>query len=141
MDLKDKLAAFRNEIINGINDIATKYLYMDSKLEKKEYAFLYWILMNIYNVDDELIQDHITEYNDNAIDCFVHFEENKELYIIQCKYYDINGVIDRKDVTDFLQTPYNALMAGHYKRSKTLQKIFSNAINDPEYKIFFHFYY
>lgn len=140
MELKDKLISFRNEINNGINDITAKYFYMDSKLEKKEYAFLYWILMNVYNVDDELIQDHITEYNDKAIDCFVHFEENKELYIIQCKYYDINGVIDRKDVTDFLQTPYNALMSGNYKRSKTLQKIFSNAINDPEYKIFFHFY-
>lgn len=140
MELKDKLIAFRNEINNGLKDIVDKYLYIDNKLEKPEYSFLYWILLNIYNVDDELIQDHITEYNDKAIDCFVHFEENKELYIIQSKYYDINGVIDRKDVTDFLQTPYNALMSGNYKRSKTLQKIFNNAINDPEYKIFFHFY-
>ena len=96
--------------------------------------------MNLYNIDEEMVTDSITEYNDKAIDCIVHYEDNKELYIIQCKYYDIDNAIDRKDVSDFLQSPLTALLSGSYKRSKKLQKIFSNAIEDPDYRIFFHFY-
>ena len=101
---------------------------------------MYWVLLNLYNIDEEVVSDSITEYNDKSIDCYVHYEDNKELYIIQCKYYDIDHVIDRKDVSDFLQSPLTALLGGTYKRSKKLQKIFSNAIDDPEYKIYFHFY-
>ena len=138
--IDEKLQAFRNEIQNGLRDIDENFSYIDDKLKKPEYAFLYWVLMRLYNIDEELVADSITEYNDKAIDCFVHYEENKELYIIQCKYYDIDHVIDRKDVADFLQTPLIALKNKKYKRSKTLQKIFSNAIEDPDYKIYFHFY-
>ena len=107
--IDEKLQAFRNEIQNGLRDIDENFSYIDDKLKKPEYAFLYWVLMRLYNIDEELVADSITEYNDKAIDCFVHYEENKELYIIQCKYYDIDHVIDRKDVADFLQTPLIAL--------------------------------
>lgn len=140
MELDKKLLNFRNEIDSGLNEIYKNYSYIDGKVSKPEYGFLYWVLMNLYNVDEELVKDYITEYNDKSIDCFVHFEENKELYIIQCKYYEINGVVIRNDVSDFLQMPMTALLSGNYKKSKKLQKIFSDAIEDPEYKIFFHFY-
>lgn len=140
MELEQKLINFKKEIESGINDISNNYSYIDSKVEKPEYAFLYWVLMNLYNVDESVVEDYITEYNDKSIDCFVHFEENKELYIIQCKYYDLNGIVSRNDVSDFLQMPMTALLRGDYKKSKKLQKIFSNAITDSEYKIYFHFY-
>lgn len=140
MELEQKLTNFKKEIENGIVDISNNYSYIDSKLEKPEYAFLYWVLMNLYNVDESMIEDYITEYNDKSIDCFVHFEDNKELYIIQCKYYEMNGVIARNDISDFLQMPMTALLKGDYKKSKNLQKIFSKAIDDSEYKIYFHFY-
>ena len=140
MVLDEKLLTFKNEIQNGLTEICNNYSYIDEKVNKPEYAFLYWVLLNLYNIDEEVVSDSITEYNDKSIDCYVHYEDNKELYIIQCKYYDIDHVIDRKDVSDFLQSPLTALLGGTYKRSKKLQKIFSNAIDDPEYKIYFHFY-
>ena len=140
MPLDEKLLTFKNEIQNGLAEISKNYAYIDEKVNKPEYAFLYWVLMNLYNIDEEMVADSITEYNDKAVDCFVHYEDNKELYIIQCKYYGIDNAIDRKDVSDFLQSPLSALLNGSYKRSKKLQKIFSNAIDDPDYKIYFHFY-
>ncbi len=140
MELKDKLIAFRNEIHNGLLEISKNYRYITDKVEKREYGFLYWILMNLYNVDEEIVPDCITEYNDKSIDCFVHYQENKELYILQCKYYDLDGVIARKDVSDFLQMPLTALLRGDYKKSRELQRIFNIAVNDKEYKIYFHFY-
>ena len=140
MELNEKLTSFKQEIENGLSEIANSFSYIDEKVQKPEYAFLYWTLMNIYNVDEEMVIDCITEYNDKAIDCFVHFEESKELYIIQCKYYEQNNAISRADVSDFLQMPLTALLRGGYKKSIELQKIFSNAINDSEYKIYFHFH-
>ncbi len=140
MAISSKLVNFKNEIYNGIEEISNSYIANDPKLEKTEYGFLYWILLKLYNVDEEVVPDCITEYQDKSIDCFVHFEDNKELYIIQCKYYDIDGVVKRNDVSDFLQMPLTALLRGDYKKSKKLQKIFSSAINDPEYKIYLQFY-
>lgn len=140
MVINEKLVNFKNEINNGIADISNTYMSNDPKLEKSEYGFLYWVLLKLYNIDEEVIQDCITEYQDKSIDCFVNFEENKELYIIQCKYYDIDGVVKRNDVSDFLQMPLTALLRGDYKKSKKLQKIFSTAIADPEYKIYLQFY-
>lgn len=140
MELDIKLSNFKSEIENGLKEIANNFSYIDEKVKKPEYAFLYWVLLNLYNIDEEFISSCITEYNDKSIDCFVHFEESKELFIIQCKYYEQNSAIDRKDVSDFLQMPMTALLRGDYKKSAELQKIFSDAIADPEYKIYFHFY-
>lgn len=141
MELNQKLLNFKNEIDYGIKDIQQNYSHITQNIEKPEYAFLYWILTKLYNIDESLVEDQITEYHDKSIDCFVHFEDNKELYIIQCKYHnDISAPVDRKDVSDFLQIPLTALLSGTYKKSQTLQNIFNKAIADPEYKINFHFY-
>ena len=131
---------FLNQIDEDIKIIQGELVEFDANLKNENYAFNYWILSKIYNVDEEEIPNYITEYNDKNIDCFVHFEESKELFIIQNKYYDENTNLSRKEVADFLQTPISHLKNNIYKRNKELQDIFNNAVNDPEYKIWLHFY-
>ncbi|OSZ78397.1 hypothetical protein CAP35_09110 [Chitinophagaceae bacterium IBVUCB1] len=131
---------FKNQITEDLKIIEEEFVTNEPKLAKPEYAFNYWILSRIYNVDDELIPTQITDYNDSGIDCYVHYEDSKELFIIQNKYYDDNTPLDRKYVSDFLTAPLAALKAGKYKRSKDLQNTFDRAIEDEDYKIYLHMY-
>jgi hypothetical protein len=130
----------KEQIIEDIKLIKDQFLQNDSNLNKDEFAFHYWVLGRIYNIDDEYIPDQIVEYRDYGIDCYVHYEDSKELFIIQNKFYDESTSLDRKLVTDFLQTPLSKLKNGNYKRKKELQDIFDKAIIDSEYKIWLHFY-
>lgn len=130
---------FKQQIAEDINLLKENIAWNDN-INKDEYAFNYWILSNIYNLDEEGCSTNITEYNDKAIDCFVHFEEDKELYIIQNKYYDDNTRLSPKEISDFLTRPLSILKEGKYTRSIELQKIYNNIKNDDSYKIFLHFY-
>ena len=87
-----------------------------------------------------MIPELITEYSDKAIDCFVHYEDSKELYIIQNKYYAIDSMVARTDVADFLNTPISVLKNNNYTKSYDLQNIFNKAKDDAEYKIFVYFF-
>ena len=109
--IKD-LNFFLKQIQDDIDNIKEEYSYLNENILKDEYAFNYWILSRIFNIDEELIETSITEYNDKGIDCFVHFEENKELYIIK---------------------------NNKYKKSQELQKIFNIVKKDQDYKIYFYF--
>lgn len=131
---------FRQQIEEDIALIQKDLLYIDRNLSKEEYAFNYWILSRIFSIDEELIPELITEYSDKAIDCFVHYEENKELYIVQNKYYALDSVVARADVADFLNTPISVLKSNNYKKSNDLQNIFNKAKEDSEYKIFIYFF-
>lgn len=130
---------FREQIKEDIELLKEK-LAWDSQIGKDEYTFNYWILSNIYSLDEEECNTNITEYNDKGIDCFVHYEDDKELYIIQNKYYDENTPLSSKEVSDFLTRPLAKLEEGNYTRSPELQKIYSRIKEDKEYKIFLHFY-
>ncbi|MCU0438538.1 MAG: AIPR family protein [Raineya sp.] len=130
----------KEQIFEDIKLIQSENIAFDSKLEKNHYAFNYWILSKLYNIDEEEIPELITEYNDKSIDCFVHFEDSKELFLIQNKFYDDNTFLNRKEVSDFLITPLSILRSNKYKKSLDLQEIFNLAINDPEYKIWLHLY-
>lgn len=131
---------FKEQILEDLKLIQNTYGENDRNVLKDEYAFNYWILSRIYDIDEEIAYSLITEYNDKNIDCYVHFEESKELFIIQNKYYDEKTHLDRKEVADFLTTPLTHLKNNSYTRNKELQKIFTNAYNDDEYKIWFHFF-
>ena len=134
------LENFKRQIEEDISLIRENYLKYDNNLSKDEYAFNYLVLSKLYNIDEDCISDNITEYNDKAIDCYVHFPDNKALYIIQHKYYSLDTPILTEKLSDFLERPIASLVRGNYKKSKDLQDIFNKAIEDPEYKIFFHFY-
>lgn len=130
---------FKEQIKEDI-EILKEKLSWDPNISRDEYTFNYWILSNIYNLDEEGCNNNITEYNDKGIDCFVHFEEDKELYIIQNKYYDEFTNLSSKELSDFLTRPISCLNNGNYKRSSELQKIYNKAKEDDSYKIFLHFY-
>lgn len=131
---------FKQQIDEDIEIIQNEWTGIDLNVQKKEYAFNYWVLSRLYNIDEELIPNNVIEYNDKNIDCFAHYEDSKELFLIQNKYYDTNTNLNRKEVSDFLETPLSQLQNNNYKRSKELQDIFNYAIDDPEYKIWLHFY-
>ncbi len=133
-----KSEVFLNQIKEDIIVLQENLKNIDPRILKEEYAFNYWILSRIYSMDEELIQSNITEYNDKNIDCFVYYENSKELYIIQNKYYSENDPIKRNDVSDFLITPLTQLLSGKYK-SKELQNAFNEIYQDPDAKIYLHF--
>lgn len=135
-----EMEMFRQQIEEDIALIQKDLLYIDRNLSKEAYAFNYWILSRIFSIDEELIPELITEYSDKAIDCFVHYEDSKELYIIQNKYYALDGTIARTDVADFLNTPISVLKNNNYVKSYDLQNAFNKAKDDGDYKIFIYFF-
>lgn len=131
---------FKIQIDEDIALIQRDFESIDPRLSKAEFAFNYWILSRIYSLDEEVISPNITEYNDKSVDCFVHYEDIKELYIIQNKYYESNTAVARNDVSDFLTTPLSVLERGKYSKSPELQRIFDRIKGDNEYKIHLHFF-
>ena len=136
----DELSLFRMQIHDDLSLLTSRWIFTDPNLSKPEYAFNYWILSRVFSVDEELILDCITEYNDKGIDCFIHFEENKELHIIQNKYYSEETRVSSPEVSYFLTNPLTALSDNRYKKSSALQEIFNSIKDDPEYKVSFHFF-
>lgn len=136
-EINDKI--FKEQMKEDIK-LLQENLSWDTNIKKDEYAFNYWILSNIYNLDKEACNENITEYNDKGIDCFVHYKEDKELYIIQNKYYDDNTNLDSKEVSDFLTRPIANLEDGNYARSPELQKIYNETKQDDAYSVYLHFY-
>ncbi len=132
---------FKKQIEEDIKYLQKNNSKYDLNLEKDEYAFNYWVLTKLFNIDEECAYDNITEYSDNGVDCFVYFEELKELYIIQNKYYNDSTPVNKNYViNDFLYRPLNTLALNNYKRSPKLQEIFNKWKNDSEFKIFLYFY-
>jgi hypothetical protein len=142
-DWKDEpliMDSFMQQIKEDIRLIQQDYSYLDKRLTSNAFTFNYWILNKLYSIDEEMIPTFVTDINDKGIDCFVHYEDTKELFIIQNKYYDESTSITREEIADFLITPLKVLSAGNYKRSPELQKIFDRVSSDSEYKIWLHFY-
>ena len=81
-------------------------------------------------MDEEIISSYVTDVQDKGIDCFVHYEDTKEL-----KYYNDSTNVDRNDVADFLNSPLSILMSGNYKRSEELQRIFDRVHSNIEYHL------
>ena len=138
--INQDLTMFKEQIQEDIKIIKEQWEYADSNLNSDAYAFNYWILSRIYSLDEEIIPEYITEYSDKGIDCYVHFEENKELYIIQNKYYQDETVVTRNHVSDFLQSPLTLLKNNNYKKSENLQNIFNKIATDADYKVYLHFF-
>lgn len=99
---------FRQQIKEDIQGLK-ETLAWDSNTKSDDYTFNYWILSNIYNLDEEECSTNITEYNDKGIDCYVHYEEDKELYLVQNKYYDEQTRLSSKELSDFITRPLSKL--------------------------------
>ena len=131
---------FKKQIADDIALIKEQYSHIDSRIQNDEFAFNYWVLSRLYSLDEEIIPNYITDINDKGIDCFVHYEDTKELFLIQNKYYSDDTAVSRECVSDFLYTPLRVLLNGKYSKSPELQKIFDRAITDSDYKIWLNFY-
>lgn len=131
---------FLDQIKEDLQTIKNVWMDNDKKLENDWYAFNYWILNYLYHIDIEDIPEYITEYNDKGIDCFVHFEDAKELYLIQNCYYSDQSNLKREHIADFLLSPVHFLSENSYSRSKILQDIFNTIKNDKEYTIYLYCY-
>lgn len=137
---KNEMKNFLNQIHEDIEIIKYNWLEYDSKLQNDYYAFSYWVLNYLYHVDLESISDYITEHNDKGVDCFVHFEDSKELYIIQNFYYSEKSYLKREIISDFLISPLEFLSKGIYTRSPLLQDIYNKIKDDSDYTIYLYCY-
>jgi|AKZA01.1.fsa_nt_gi AIPR protein. len=131
---------FRKQISEDINLIREENKYIKN-IKKDEWVFNYWILDNIFNVDQELIETQIIDYNDLGVDAFVFFSETKNLYIIQNKYYSDSSVLTTEYVkNDFLLRAVTALKNNTYTRSKELQNIFNKYKNHNDFTVHLELY-
>lgn len=127
--IKEDISYYQNNFPNVTN------------IQKDEWAFNFWILDKIFNIDEELIEDNIIDYNDLGIDCFVFYEESKELYLIQNKYYDSGTCLDPSYLkNDFLLKGINALKNNTYCRSQELQDIYNKYKNNKDFSIYMKLY-
>lgn len=116
-------------------------LYFISNIKKDEWAFNYWILDKLFYEEKELIEEKIIEYKDMGIDAYEFYEDTKELFLIQNKYYSEKNKLDVNYIKNtFLLTGITALENGTYNRSEELQKIFDKYKNDSEFTVYLELY-
>ncbi len=138
--VNEEAANFKKQIYEDIREYQKRYSNI-SNLQKNEWAFNFWILDKFFNVEEEIIQDYITDYNDAGIDCYYFNEDTKELYIIQNKFYSENTKLSKNYILDdFLNRPLNRLNNDQYKRSPELQKIYNKYKNDKDFFIYLELY-
>lgn len=131
---------FRNQIQEDIDEYQRKYPNIQN-IEKPEWAFNFWVLDKFFQIDEELIEFNIVDYKDLGIDCFAYFEDAKELYLIQNKYYADSTPLSRSYVEDdFLIRPINALKEGTYRKNEDLQKQFNKMKEDPDFSVYLQIY-
>lgn len=132
---------FKEQIREDIRLIQNEFKQNNPFLMKDDYAFNYWILTKLFNVDEEVVDNNITEYSDDGCDCYVFFEETKELYIIQNKYYsDETKLTESYVLKEFLGRTIDVLKEGMYKKSSELQRIFTKYKDVPDFKIYMNLY-
>lgn len=131
---------FRKQIEQDIIEYQKNFKYI-TNIDKDEWAFNYWILDKLYYEDEELIEEKIIDYHDMGIDAFEFYEETKDLYLIQNKYYNENTILSADYVkNDFLLRPLNALKNGTYSKSKELQNIFTKYKNNNDFTVYLQLY-
>lgn len=118
------MSDFRKQIEEDILDYQERYPLVEN-LKKDEWAFNYWILNKFFYEEEEVILDKIIDYKDRGIDAYEWYEDTKELYIIQNKYYTSTKISDEYVKNNFLITPIATLENGTYSRCPELQQIYN----------------
>ena len=131
---------FRKQIKEDIQDYQKRFNYIKN-IEKDEWAFNFWVLDKFFLIDEELIENQIVDYKDLGIDCYSYYDDTKEFYLIQNKFYSDETPLTRDYIEDdFLIRPFNALKEGTYRRSSELQKAFTKYKNDPDFMVYLQIY-
>lgn len=135
-----KMNDFRTQIREDIKEYQLRYPNI-SNIEKDEWAFNYWILDKFFYEDEELIEDKIIDYNDMGVDAYEIYEDTKELYLIQNKYYSDSSKLSAEYVkNDFLLRPITALENGTYRKSVEVQDFFSKYKNHDDFTVYLQIY-
>lgn len=134
------MSEFRKQIEQDIKEYQKSLGYIQN-INKDEWAFNYWILDKLFFEDEELIEGKIIDYNDLGVDAFEFYEETKDLYLIQNKYYSEDTILTADYVkNDFLLRPINALKNGTYKKSEELQNAFTKYKNHDDFVVHMQIY-
>lgn len=131
---------FRTQIKEDIKEYQLRYPYV-ANIEKDEWAFNYWILDKFFYEDEELIEDKIIDYNDMGVDVYEFYEDTKELYLIQNKYYGDSSSLTANYVkNDFLLRPITALENNTYSKSSEVQNFFNKYKNHDDFTVYLQIY-
>lgn len=116
---------FRHQIEEDIIEYQCLHKHIPN-INKPEWAFNYWVLDKIFFEDEELIEEKIVDYHDLGIDAYEIYEDTRDIYLIQNKYYTDLSLISAEYVkNDFLIRAITALENGTYKKSDELQTAFN----------------
>ena len=128
--------SFREQIEDDIKEYQENYPYI-TNINKPEWAFNYWVLDKLFYEDNELIEEKIIDYHDMGVDAYEIYEDTKEVYLIQNKYYSDSTSITADYVkNDFLLRAINALENGTYTKSEELQAFFTKYKNNSDFAVY-----
>lgn len=134
------MSDFRNQIKEDIKEYQQRYPYIKN-IDKDEWAFNYWILDKFFYEDEELIEEKIIDYNDMGVDAYELYEDTKEIYLIQNKYYSDSSSITANYVkNDFLLRPITALENNTYSKSSEVQSFFNKYKNHDDFTVYLQIY-
>ena len=133
------MSDFKNQINEDIKEIQEEHPNIPHIIEA-EYAFNFWVLDKLYKMDESIIPDNITEYNDRGIDCYFWDDENKDLFLIQNKYFSETTPLTKTYVENTFLEVYRALKKGTYTRSEKLQKIYNDNASDSSFSFHLKLY-
>lgn len=135
------MADFKKQIEEDIKSYQEKYGDTIHDIKKDEWAFNFWILDKFFYEDEELIVDKITDYSDYGIDEYEWYEDTKELYLIQNKFYGEDTKLPLSYITNtFLVMPLAVLEDGKYTKCKELQDIYQKYKDDEGFTIHLQIY-
>lgn len=125
---------FRKQIEEDIKHIKSE---LNSKSRtNNDYYFNHWILVKLFNFDEQVADDYVIDGSDKGIDSYIWFEATKELYLIQAKYYSENTPMNSNYMFDeFFNKPLINLNNRQYKHNDDLQNIFTKYKNDLDFKV------
>ena len=124
---------FKKQIDEDIQEYGVKFPNVEN-MNKPEWAFNFWVLDKFFNEDEELAIDKIIDYNDRGIDAYEWFEDTKELFLLQNKYYTTSKLTKEYVCNNFLLC-VEPLENGTYSHCPELQKIFTQNKSDERFTV------
>lgn len=91
------MSDFRHQIEEDIAEYQNLHKHIPN-ISKPEWAFNYWVLDKMFFEDEELIEEKIVDYHDLGIDAYEIYEDTKDIYLIQNKYYSDSSTISAEYV-------------------------------------------
>ena len=135
----ENMNSFKTQIDEDIKVYQEKYP-AHHNMQKAEWAFNYWVLDKFFNEEEELIFDKIIDYKDRGIDAYEWYDDTKELYLLQNKYYTTTKLTAEYVENNFLVTPIAALEKGTYTNCEELQKIYTQNKGHENFTVYLQLY-